>query len=164
MPNGFGAPLKMPPPRPLPPLPPLPAPPIAWFRAINESETVRTPPFSFAMAPPWPVRARGAGSADGPVAEKRAAGDGGGRSYVTGREAAPATKLAIAPPRPFCAVVPAPAAPPMARLSVSVLSLTERIESPKRETFAMAPPAPKPPGKPPPEAADGLVVAGTGCD
>ena len=55
MPTGEGPPLKMPPPWPLPPLPPLPAPPMARFRAINESDTVRTPPFSFAMPPPWPV-------------------------------------------------------------------------------------------------------------
>ena len=44
----------MPPPWPLPPLPPSPAPPMARFRAINELDTVRTPPFRFAMPPPWP--------------------------------------------------------------------------------------------------------------
>ena len=44
-----------PPPWPLPPLPPSPAPPTARFRAINESDTVRTPPLSLVMPPPRPI-------------------------------------------------------------------------------------------------------------
>src|SRR5262245_2947899 len=55
VPTGEGPPLKTPPPRPLPPLPAgPPAPPRARFRAINELDTVRTPPFSFSMPPPRP--------------------------------------------------------------------------------------------------------------